>query len=252
MDMPFIGSKILGEMFTNFHYLYLIRTFQLVCNLLKKPMLMKRKEAKNYGTKKLIEGSYEVGKKALVIEDVVTTGSSIIETIEASLCFNLLKLVRFQALKNEGLICEQVLCALDREQGGDHKLEKHGVQLHRYFFRGIKFIFSLMTMTDILDYLIKIQEITPEKKIEMLHQLSDTLGINGTSVVYWSLENRKLLLAKNPLNKRMIDIMMKKHTNLCIAADLTVAGEIFAVKIFLFGFYHRGKGFATRYLSYFL
>lgn len=53
-------------------------------------MLLKRKEAKSYGTKKLIEGSYEPGKKALIIEDVVTTGSSIIETIEVEAKFFML------------------------------------------------------------------------------------------------------------------------------------------------------------------
>jgi orotate phosphoribosyltransferase len=41
---------------------------------------MQRKEAKNYGTKKLIEGVYEQNGRTLIIEDVVTTGASILET----------------------------------------------------------------------------------------------------------------------------------------------------------------------------
>lgn len=41
-----------------------------------------RKEAKTYGKKEMIIGQFEEGKKALVIEDVVTTGSSIIQTVE--------------------------------------------------------------------------------------------------------------------------------------------------------------------------
>lgn len=46
---------------------------------------MQRKEAKNYGTKKLIEGVYEQNGRTLIIEDVVTTGASILETTKVSI-----------------------------------------------------------------------------------------------------------------------------------------------------------------------
>ncbi|KRX76493.1 Uridine 5'-monophosphate synthase, partial [Trichinella sp. T6] len=44
------------------------------------PMIMQRKDAKAYGTKKIVEGLYKPGDKCLIIEDVITFGSSIAET----------------------------------------------------------------------------------------------------------------------------------------------------------------------------
>jgi uridine monophosphate synthetase len=45
-------------------------------------MVFKRKEAKDYGCKKMVEGSYREGETCLLIEDVVVYGTSIIETSE--------------------------------------------------------------------------------------------------------------------------------------------------------------------------
>jgi len=45
-------------------------------------LIFKRKEAKDYGCKKMVEGVYKEGDKCLLIEDVVVYGTSIIETAE--------------------------------------------------------------------------------------------------------------------------------------------------------------------------
>jgi len=79
------------------------------------PMLLRRKEAKAYGTKKMIEGVYQAGDTCLVIEDVITTASSVIETIDA--------------LAAEGIVVPQVACFIDREQGGREALAARGCEL---------------------------------------------------------------------------------------------------------------------------
>lgn len=84
-----------------------------------KPMVMVRKEAKTYGTKKLIEGAYQTGDRCIVIEDLVTTGGSVIKAAEQ--------------LKAEGLTIQDVVVLIDREQGGRAQVEAAGFHLHAAF-----------------------------------------------------------------------------------------------------------------------
>jgi len=80
------------------------------------PMIMCRKEAKGHGTKKMIEGKFAEGQFCLLIEDVSTSGASILETASA--------------LNKEGLKISDAVVLLDREQGAKQKLKEHGIHLH--------------------------------------------------------------------------------------------------------------------------
>ena len=103
----------------------------------KIPMIIRRKEVKDYGTKKAIEGVFEKGQKCLVIEDLVTSGGSVFETIEP--------------LELEGLKVSDIVVLIDREQGGKKHIEEKGYHLH-----------SLLTIFQVLEILLEKNKIDQE------------------------------------------------------------------------------------------
>ena len=72
-----------------------------------------RKEAKQHGTGRLIEGPFRAGDRVAVVEDVVTSGGSALRAIEA---------VRAA----DGIVAG-VLAVVDREEGGREAIEAAGV-----------------------------------------------------------------------------------------------------------------------------
>ncbi len=83
---------------------------------MNRPMVYTRKEAKDYGLKKMVEGEFKEGETAVLLDDLVTTAKSKFEAIEP--------------LKNAGLKVRDVVVLIDREQGGGEELAKAGLRLH--------------------------------------------------------------------------------------------------------------------------
>ncbi len=84
--------------------------------------LIIRKEPKKHGTAKFVEGpALPEGSKVAVVDDVVTTGSSLIRSIDR--------------LRAEGYEPIQVVAILDREEGGKERLKAAGYDLESIFKR---------------------------------------------------------------------------------------------------------------------
>jgi orotate phosphoribosyltransferase len=86
------------------------------------PFLIVRKAAKEYGTTKRIEGVFEPGECVCVVEDVVTSGGALLESVEA--------------LREAGLVVHTAVCVVDREEGGADALARHAVRLRPLFRAG--------------------------------------------------------------------------------------------------------------------
>ncbi len=80
------------------------------------PYVMIRKEKKDHGTGKLIEGELNEGDKVLVVEDVITSAGSSITAIGT--------------LRGAGAVVENVYSVIDREAGGADNLAEIGVKLN--------------------------------------------------------------------------------------------------------------------------
>jgi uridine monophosphate synthetase len=80
------------------------------------PLIYPRKEARAHGTGQQIEGEFRPGERAIVLDDLITTGGS--------------KLAAIEPLEAAGLEVRDVVVLIDREQGGREDLQAAGYRLH--------------------------------------------------------------------------------------------------------------------------
>ena len=107
------------------------------------PLIYPRKEAKEYGLAKAIEGAWQPGERVVIIEDLITSGGSTLATAER--------------LRSAGLEVTDAIVLIDRQQGGVERLAQAGITAH-----------SVFTLTQILDILVAEGLLEPEKRAQVL------------------------------------------------------------------------------------
>lgn len=163
------------------------------------PLIMKRKEAKSHGTKKLIEGIFSKGQNCLLVEDVITSGKSLLETIPE--------------IENEGISVSDIVVVLDRQQGGKEMLQSKGYNVH-----------TLFTISEVCE-ILKDEGLLMDEEVE---RINDFLRGN---VVKFKEEKRisyedKLKICEHSVAQKLLHIAIQKKSNLIVSADVTTTAEL--------------------------
>lgn len=168
------------------------------------PTIIMRKERKEYGSKKLLEGVFENGQNCLVLEDTITSGISLVEAVGA--------------LEGEGLSVKDIAVVIDRQQGGSKTLENLGYRVHKLF-----------TIEEIMDVLMKNGRINyPTFRATMLFIEENQVKIedaNGKTLEF-SPYNERIEKTHHSVTERLLQIATNKETNLICSADVTTKAEL--------------------------
>lgn len=163
------------------------------------PLIIKRKEAKEYGTKKMIEGIYQKGQNCLLVEDVITSGKSLIETIAE--------------IEQEDIKVADIVVVLDREQGGKQLLESRGYRVH-----------TLFNISEVCNILQENGDLCDDE----VQRINDFLKGNHiqfeekTRLSY----QQKFELAQHSVSKKLLETALAKESNLIASADVTTTHEL--------------------------
>lgn len=175
------------------------------------PMVMRRKEAgaKKYGLKKVLEGSYKAGQRCLVVEDLVTSGLSVFETVEP--------------LVEAGLQVCDVVVLIDRMQGARGNIESRGVKLH-----------AVVDIEQVMDILVKHKRIKQEvadnvkdfvrnSQVEIKSPVPSSPLPSASPRLPYGV---RATSARNPFSRRLLELMERKKSNVCLSADVTTCAEL--------------------------
>jgi len=118
----------------------------VIAHNMDKPFLYVRKGFKRHGRERRIEGVLTSGDKVLLVDDLVTTGSSLRAAA--------------RVIRAEGGVVEDAVVLIDREEGGADALARDGIKLH-----------SLLKITSIARKLYEMGVVTDEQLETILKQV---------------------------------------------------------------------------------
>ena len=170
------------------------------------PMIIWRPEVKSHGTGKKIEGRYEKGDRCIVVEDIVSSGGSVMGVVSD--------------LRDAGLVVSHTVVLLDRQQGAVHNLLSHNLTVH-----------ALLTIDVIIDCIEKCKKAPVDQieKVKLFFQQSESLSLPAKKIE--PCKSKKTLLNRveeltHPLARRLADIVRDKKTNLVLSADVTTCVQV--------------------------
>ena len=128
--------------------LHVATAFSLTADV---PLIYANPTARSHALHEEIEGAYFPGQTVLLVDDLITGGSSMVETTEM--------------LRAAGLRVHDAVVLLDRQAGGHEQLRQEGVELH-----------ALLTLEVLVNYLVSRELITQAQYAQCLTFIARTLG----------------------------------------------------------------------------
>lgn len=163
------------------------------------PLIIKRKEAKQHGTKKMIEGIFTKGQNCLLVEDVITSGKSLLETIPE--------------IENEGINVSDIVVVLDRQQGGKELLEKQGYKVH-----------TLFTISEVCK-ILQDDGLLMDDEVQRIQDFlsGNTMKFEEEKRISYE---QKLEICTHSAAQKLLKISLEKKSNLIASADVTTTAEL--------------------------
>jgi len=115
---------------------------------MERPLVYPRQALKNYGTRKQVEGAWSAGQRVVAIDDLITSGDSLLQGIAT--------------LEDAGLRVADAIVLIDRQQGGRENMLKRGYALH-----------SAITLSQLLATLEQTGRITTRQHAQVIQALAN-------------------------------------------------------------------------------